>query len=134
MIGDVIKSLNISQRKAASLIGMPLRTLESWLANVCTPSEWLERLAADELVRKVGGESTTADINNGFPISSLGDVVRSLGISSRKAATLIGIPPRTFQNWASGQRIPSEWVERLVVNELFRKVNAAENPANSLRE
>lgn len=51
----------------------------------------------------------------------IGEVIKSLNISQRKAAMLIGMPPRTLLNWLSGQRIPSEWVERLVVNELIRK-------------
>lgn len=136
MIDEVIKSLNISQRKAATLIGMPLRTLENWLAGVRTPPEWLEQLAAEELARKVNiAEATTSDSDNEYSHDSLGDIVNSLGLSGCRAAMLIGMPSRTLLNWLSGQRIPSEWVERLVVAELVRKANAAGIcPANGLKE
>lgn len=47
---ETIKSLGISQQKAADIIGMPLRTLESWLGGKRTPPEWVERLVIEKLI------------------------------------------------------------------------------------
>ncbi len=40
------------------------------------------------------------------------------GLSQQKMHELLGIPKRTIENWDSGNRKPSEWVERLVVEKL----------------
>ena len=47
---ETIKSLDISQKKAADIVGMPLRTLESWLGGKRTPPEWVERLVVEKLL------------------------------------------------------------------------------------
>lgn len=51
MLKDLIRVLNISQKKAAETIGMPLRTLENWVGAARKPSEWIEQLAAEKLLR-----------------------------------------------------------------------------------
>ena len=46
------------------------------------------------------------------------------GLSAQKFGDLYGIPLRTIQNWEGGQRMPPEYVLRLlerVVNEDFPK-------------
>lgn len=47
---ETIKSLVISQQKAADIVGMPLRTLESWLGGKRKPPEWVERLVIEKLL------------------------------------------------------------------------------------
>lgn len=40
------------------------------------------------------------------------------GLSMRKAAVLIGVPYRTWQDWEAGLRKPPDYVERLIVEKL----------------
>lgn len=47
---ETIQHLGISQRTAAEIIGMPLRTLEAWLGGKRTPPEWVERLVVEKLL------------------------------------------------------------------------------------
>lgn len=49
-IKEAINQLGISQREAADIVGMPLRTLESWLGGKRTPPEWVERLVIEKLL------------------------------------------------------------------------------------
>ena len=42
------------------------------------------------------------------------------GLTQQKMSDIMGIPKRTIENWETGQRTPSEWIERLVVAELER--------------
>lgn len=42
------------------------------------------------------------------------------GLTQQKMSDIMGIPKRTIENWETGQRTPSEWIERLVVDELER--------------
>ena len=48
------------------------------------------------------------------------------GLSQQKMSDLTGIPKRTIEQWDTGERSPSPWVTRLVVEELSRI--AAEQP------
>ena len=47
---ETIQHLGISQRAAAEIIGMPLRTLEAWVGGKRTPPEWVERLVIEKLI------------------------------------------------------------------------------------
>ena len=47
---ETIQHLGISQRAAAEIIGMPLRTLEAWIGGKRTPPEWVERLVIEKLL------------------------------------------------------------------------------------
>lgn len=48
-------------------------------------------------------------------------VIKAAGLTQKKAAALIGMPSRTLEDWLTGKREPSEWVERLVVEKLLRE-------------
>lgn len=43
---------------------------------------------------------------------------KKLGFSQKKVSELLGIPVRTLQGWEAGERVPPEYVERLVVEKL----------------
>lgn len=34
-----------------------------------------------------------------------------------------GIPIRTIENWDSGKRIPSEWLENLLIRVIYEDIN-----------
>lgn len=54
---ETIQHLGMSQRQAAEIIGMPLRTLEAWVGGKRTPPEWVERLVIEKLmsIKEKGG-------------------------------------------------------------------------------
>lgn len=41
------------------------------------------------------------------------------GLSIKELAELLGAPYRTVQNWNLGERKPPEWLERLIVKEIY---------------
>lgn len=41
-------------------------------------------------------------------------------LTQQQMSDLLGIPKRTIENWETGKRTPSAWVERLVIAELVR--------------
>lgn len=45
------------------------------------------------------------------------------GLTRVKMSELLGIPIRTIQDWELEKRIPSEWVKKLVIQELNRMSN-----------
>ena len=40
-------------------------------------------------------------------------------LSQAKAAELIGVPKRTWEDWEAGRRTPPDYVERLIVEKLI---------------
>lgn len=42
------------------------------------------------------------------------------GLTQKRLSELTGIPVRTIENWDRGERTPSEWMRRLVVEEIER--------------
>ena len=45
------------------------------------------------------------------------------GITQKEASELLEMPKRTYENWESGSRTPSEWVFKLVVDCLERRAS-----------
>lgn len=43
------------------------------------------------------------------------------GLSQAAMSNLFGIPKRTIEDWESGNRTPSKWVEQLIIKELLRQ-------------
>lgn len=50
---------------------------------------------------------------------SIRTIIKAAGISQKKAAEIIGMPQRTLEDWVTGKREPSEWVERLAIEKLL---------------
>lgn len=42
------------------------------------------------------------------------------GITQSKMSEMFNIPLRTIESWESGKRRPTEWAERLIINELLK--------------
>ena len=40
------------------------------------------------------------------------------GLTQKKVCELLGIPPRTLQDWEAGRRNPPVWVEALVLEKI----------------
>lgn len=49
-----------------------------------------------------------------------------LGWSRPEMFRQLGVPVRTQENWDAGKRLPPEWVERLLVAELNRRLKLKE--------
>lgn len=45
-----------------------------------------------------------------------------LNLTQKQVFEMVGVPVRTLQNWEAGIRVCPEYVERLIVAELFRQV------------
>lgn len=52
---------------------------------------------------------------------------KSLGLTQIQVKELLGIPTRTQQDWESGKRAPSDWLEAMVCREYER---VAKNSSN----
>lgn len=51
----------------------------------------------------------------------------ALGLSQQKLSELTDIPKRTIERWEVGERQPTKWTQRLVLNELERMIDAQSN-------
>ncbi|MEG1880155.1 MAG: helix-turn-helix domain-containing protein [Oscillospiraceae bacterium] len=58
---------------------------------------------------------------------TLKEARKKANLSQTKAALLIGVPLRTWQNWEGGKRIPPDYVERLIIAELLRHKPSGED-------
>ncbi len=45
------------------------------------------------------------------------------GLSQAALSKKYGIPIRTIENWDSGKRIPSEWLENLLIRVIYEDIN-----------
>ena len=45
------------------------------------------------------------------------------GLSQAALSKKDGIPIRTIENWDSGKRIPSEWLENLLIRVIYEDIN-----------
>ena len=45
------------------------------------------------------------------------------GLAQAALSKKYGIPIRTIENWDSGKRIPSEWLENLLIRVIYEDIN-----------
>lgn len=52
------------------------------------------------------------------------DLLSQLGMSQAKFADHYGIPKRTVESWAMGERVPPDWSGRLLLSDMERMIKS----------
>lgn len=110
------ESAGLTVEKAAKELMVSQASIYSWEDGKHLPPEYIQRLFLAEFERII---KKTEARKKAFP-DALIDACNKAGFSSQSLADVLGIQYNTVYTWASGRRLPPEYVQRLILEEIER--------------
>lgn len=112
-IKDARIASGLSQVKLSNLLGIPLLTLQFYEEGHRKCRPWLEQLLV-------------AAIEKGEPIeeheefATIKEARKAKGWTQAQLHAALGIPSRTIESWDAGERQPTDWCRRLVIDNIVK--------------